>query len=121
MRIRSLDLLAFGPFQKKTLTFANDGGVEVVRRAHARAGAETEWLDALGSLSDVSDADLVAMGDEALADLRSKLPVDLTHGTDALRLDDVTVLRGLLEEAQQAILVRARDAEQPQSSRDEEG
>jgi DNA repair exonuclease SbcCD nuclease subunit len=72
--------------------------------------ASGEWLDALGSLADVSDAELTAIADEALGDIRAKLPVELTSGADALRLDDVAVLRGLLQEAQQAILVRAREA-----------
>jgi exonuclease SbcD len=84
--------------------------VEVVAQA-ARA-ASGEWLDALGSLADVSDEELRAIADEALGDLREKLPVELASGADALLLDDVTVLRGLLQEAQQAILVRAREPEE---------
>lgn len=80
--------------------------VEVLSRApHAASG---EWLDALGSLADVSDDELRAIADEALGDLRAKLPIEVTSGADALLLDDITVLRGLLQEAQQAILVRAR-------------
>jgi exonuclease SbcD len=84
--------------------------VEVVSRAPRASSGE--WLDALGSLADVTDDELRAIADDALGDLREKLPIDLTSGADALLLDDLGVLRGLLQEAQQAILVRAREPEE---------
>jgi exonuclease SbcD len=84
--------------------------VQAVTR-EARAVGSGEWVEALGALADITDDELVAMAGEALHELRSKLPVELTSGADALCLDDVTVLRGLLQEAQQAILERAREPE----------
>jgi len=99
---------------------ANDlGGVyfeklrfEVVSQT-PRSAITGEWLDALGSIADVTDVELVALAEEALGELRAKLPVELTTGADALRLDDIEVLRSLLQEAQQAVVVRAREADQP--------
>ncbi len=49
MRIRSLDLLAFGPFQGKRLRFANDGGIEVVFGPN-EAGKSTTRRAVLGLL-----------------------------------------------------------------------
>jgi len=49
VRIRSLDLIAFGPFKKKTLSFANDGGVEVVFGPN-EAGKSTTRRAVLGLL-----------------------------------------------------------------------
>ncbi len=49
MRIRSLDLIAFGPFRNKTLSFVNDGGVEVVFGPN-EAGKSTTRRAVLGLL-----------------------------------------------------------------------
>lgn len=49
MRIRSLNLIAFGPFREKTLAFANGGGVEVVFGPN-EAGKSTTRRAVLGLL-----------------------------------------------------------------------
>ncbi len=49
MRIRSLDLIAFGPFREKTLRFGNGGGVEVVFGPN-EAGKSTTRRAILGLL-----------------------------------------------------------------------
>jgi DNA repair exonuclease SbcCD nuclease subunit len=76
----------------------------------ARTVQSGEWVDALASLADVSDEDVLALAEDALADLRSKLPLELSEGEGALRLDDPETLRSLLREAQQALVVQAHDA-----------
>lgn len=79
--------------------------------APARLELGAEHLDALGSLADMSDPELLAMAAEALGDVRAKLPIELTTGPDALLLDDAGTLRELLLEAQQVIVERARGEE----------
>jgi DNA repair exonuclease SbcCD nuclease subunit len=93
---------------------ANDLGnvyfekLRVAVAARARERMTGEWLDALAAISDIAPLELIAMADEALGDMRAKLPLELTTGPDPLRLDDANVLRALLEEAEQSILERAR-------------
>lgn len=89
--------------------------VEATASAAKRVAASGEWVDALGALADATDEEIIALADEALGDLRAKLPAELTSGADALRLDAAETLRALLREAQQAIVARLRDA-----SKDEE-
>jgi exonuclease SbcD len=84
--------------------------LRIAPSAEAPARAGGEWVDALATLADASDEEILAMADEALADLRAKLPAELTSGEGALRLDEPESLRALLREAQQAVLVEARDA-----------
>jgi DNA repair exonuclease SbcCD nuclease subunit len=72
--------------------------------------ASGEWVDALATLAELGDDDVLALADDALADLRSKLPLELTRGDGALLLDDPETLRALLREAQLAVIVEARDA-----------
>jgi DNA repair protein SbcD/Mre11 len=83
--------------------------VETSTRA-PRTVASGEWVDALGSLAEISDEEVLALAEDALADLRSKLPLELTRGEGALRLDDPETLRALLREAQQALVVETREA-----------
>ena len=81
------------------------------RRAERSASTVSgEWVDALATLADCSDEEILALAEDALADLRSKLPLDLARGEGALQLDDPETLRALLREAQQAVIVQARDA-----------
>lgn len=68
-----------------------------------------EWVDALGELASATDEELVALADDALAEIRSKLPLELTTGDDALSLGDPKTLRELLREAQQEILAKVRE------------
>ncbi len=84
--------------------------VETASTSAPRAVASGEWVDALGSLADVSDEEVLALAEDALADLQSKLPLELTRGEGALRLDDPETLRALLGEAQQALVVQTREA-----------
>ena len=72
--------------------------------------ASGEWVDALATLADLSDEEILELAEDALSDLRSKLPLDLARGDGALQLDDPETLRTLLREAQQAVIVNARDA-----------
>jgi exonuclease SbcD len=72
--------------------------------------ASGEWVDALATLADTTDDEVLALAEDVLADLRSKLPLELTRGDGALHLDDPDTLRALLREAQQAVIVNARDA-----------
>ena len=65
------------------------------------------WVAALASLSALPDEELLVLADEALGDLRQKLPHEITEGPDALALGDRATLRRLLEEAQEAIVARA--------------
>jgi len=80
-------------------------------RAPRAAGSTEEWVDALETMADVSDEELVAMSNEALAEIRAKLPIELTTGEGALNLDDPNVLRALLREAEQEIVAKARGDE----------
>jgi exonuclease SbcD len=84
--------------------------VQVSPRPVHEPETRAEWLDALASLGDMTDAELLSLAGDALADLRAKLPIELTTGPDALRLDDAAVLRALLQEAQQSVVERARAA-----------
>ncbi len=68
-----------------------------------------EWVDALATLADVTDEELTSLAAEALAEVRSKLPLEIEGGTDGLHLDDVNVLRALLNEAQQALVAKVRE------------
>ncbi len=68
-----------------------------------------EWVDALETLADVSDEEVLALAEDVLADVKSKLPLELARG-DGLQLDDPETLRSLLREAQQALIVQVRDA-----------
>jgi DNA repair exonuclease SbcCD nuclease subunit len=72
--------------------------------------ASGEWVDALASLGDMSDEELLALAEDAVGDFGRKLPPELSRGDGALRLDDPETLRALLREAQQAVVVRTRDA-----------
>ncbi len=56
----------------------------------------------------MNDEELVALATEALAEIRAKLPMDLTTGADALVLDDPKVLRAFLREAEQEIVAKTR-------------
>ena len=73
----------------------------------ARPAAGEPWIAALANLSSLPDEELLALADEALGDLRQKLPHEITEGPDALALGDRATLRRLLEEAQEAIVARA--------------
>ena len=74
------------------------------------SAAGGEWVDTLATLDAATDAELLAMAEGALADLRAKLPSEITTGEGALALDDPSQLRALLREAQQAIMAKARAA-----------
>lgn len=76
--------------------------------AKAARAASGEWVDALATIADLTDDELVAMASEALAEVRNKLPLELTTGDGALVLDDPKTLRALLEEAQQEIVAKVR-------------
>ncbi len=80
--------------------------IETTTKAARPAGGE--WVDALQTIADLSDDELVSMATEALADVRNKLPLELTTGDGALVLDDPKTLRALLEEAQQEIVAKVR-------------
>jgi DNA repair exonuclease SbcCD nuclease subunit len=69
-----------------------------------------EWVDALATLADLSDEEILELAEDALSEVRSKLPLDLARGDGGLMLDDPETLRALLREAQQAVIVQARDA-----------
>jgi len=72
--------------------------------------ASGEWIDALATLADLSDEEILSLAEDALSDLRAKLPLDLTRGDGALQLEDPETLRALLREAEQALIVQTRDA-----------
>ena len=76
----------------------------------AETAAGGEWVDTLATLDAATDAELLAMAEGALADLRAKLPIEITSGEGGLALGDPSQLRALLREAQQAILAKARAA-----------
>jgi len=77
-----------------------------------RPEASEPWVAALGGMSAVSDEELSALADEALGDLRQKLPREISEQPDPLALDDVATLKRLLEEAQEAIVTRAAGEEE---------
>jgi len=68
------------------------------------------WVDALATLADASDEELRELAEAVLGDVTSKLPLELTGEGGALQLGDPETLRGLLREAQQALIVQTRDA-----------
>jgi len=72
--------------------------------------ASGEWIDALATLADLSDEEILSLAEDALSDLRAKLPLDLTCGDGALQLEDPETLRALLREAEQTLIVQTRDA-----------
>ncbi len=78
-----------------------------VRSEKQRHSPEEPWVAALSAMSSLSDEELAKLGEEALADLKQKLPHEVADGPDALALGDLPTLRRLLGEAQEGIVSRA--------------
>jgi hypothetical protein len=62
------------------------------------------------SLKDGAPGDLAALAAE-LADLKRKLPAELSEGAEAIALDDPDFLRRAIEEVEQSLIPRLIEAE----------
>jgi DNA repair protein SbcD/Mre11 len=112
-------------FVSEVRVLANDVGADVwieKVKLDTRAPLDLAGLrvqpDAIGDLARALDAlrhddDALAGVAASLDELRKKLPAELRTGDDALRLDDPTFLRTLVDEVEQMILPRLVRAERP--------
>ncbi len=73
-------------------------------------GLAAELLGAVRGLREASDAEVLALGEEALGELRGKLPPHV-EGEDSLDLSDPAEIRRLLGEVEETIALRLFGAE----------